>query len=84
MSEFKKAEEIVEGVDLNRDLLQIFGYLVALGWQEKVFPTEHLNEIHQRFMDLYKNQSVGRIEQLEAENKLLVEVKNQGVLNEQI
>jgi len=84
MSEFKKAEEIVEGVDLNRDLLQIFGYLVALGWQEKVFPTEHLIEIHQRFMDLYKNQSVGRIEQLEAENKLLVEVKNQGVLNEQI
>jgi len=36
MSKFKKAEEIVEGVDLNHDLLQIFGYLVGLGWEEKV------------------------------------------------
>jgi len=71
MSKFKKAEEIVEGVDLNHDLLQIFGYLVGLGWEEKVFPTEHVIEIHQRFMSLYKNQSVGRFEQLEVENEKL-------------
>lgn len=56
MIEFKKAEEIIEGVDLNYDLLQTFGYLVYLVNRDEVFPTEHIISLHQRYMDLYGNQ----------------------------
>lgn len=56
MSKFKTPEELIEGVALNYDLLQLFGYLVGLGWQEEVFPTEHVISLHQRLMDLYGNQ----------------------------
>lgn len=56
MSEFKKPEEIIEGVDLNYDLLHFFGYLTYLVNRDEVFPSEHICACHQRFMDLYGNQ----------------------------
>jgi len=59
---FPPVNKIVEGVDLNSDLLQVFGYLISLGWKEKVMPTEHLIDIHNRFMDLYGNQSPKDVE----------------------
>lgn len=52
---FKSPEEIIEGVDLNYDLMHLSGYLVSLGWTEKVFPTEHVIALHQRVIDLYGN-----------------------------
>lgn len=60
---FKKPEEIIEGVDLNYDLLQLAGYLVSIGWTEKVFPDAHVCELHQRMMDLYGNHKVKQPEE---------------------
>jgi len=54
--EFKPVEKIIEGVDLNYDLLQLLGYVYSLGETEREMPSAHVIALHQRFLDLYDNQ----------------------------
>lgn len=55
-SEFTDPTKVIEGVDLNYDLLHLMGYLSYLVDRDEEFPSEHFIELHQRMMDLYGNQ----------------------------
>ncbi len=53
--EFKKPEEILNGVDLNQDSLFLMGYIWAEGNQNRVFPTEHFCDLHNFIIKKYGN-----------------------------
>lgn len=52
---YPAVETIIEGVDLNYDLLHLMGYLVKLGTTESEFPTEHICDLHSYFVKKYGN-----------------------------
>jgi|WetSurMetagenome_2_1015567.scaffolds.fasta_scaffold589458_1 hypothetical protein len=64
LKEFPDPAKIIEGVDLNYDLMQLLGYTVALGWTEKQMPSSHVIALHQRFLDLYGNQKTSEFKDL--------------------
>jgi hypothetical protein len=50
-NEFKTPKEILSGEDMKTDIFILGGYLVSLGWTNKVMPSEHVIEVCQAFLN---------------------------------
>lgn len=54
-------KKVLDGADMNQDIHQLIGYCVALGWNEKVFPSEHCAALAEEF--LRKHRKVEPVEE---------------------
>ena len=54
--EFADVQKVVDGKNINQDLLQLIGYCFSLGCTEKIFPSEHCIDLANAFLNKHDAQ----------------------------
>jgi len=47
-------DRVLDGQDMNQDLHQLLGYVFSLGTTERVFPSSHLIQLAERFLEKHR------------------------------
>lgn len=57
MNDLTDPKQVLDGADMEEDILYLLGYAWSLGNTKKIFPSEHCKELANTFLTKYREEN---------------------------